>query len=66
MPAPFYAADLNAKAVMVLLGNASSPDLRHRHGWSILHVHEPSCSLREPLSLNRCLDGLFAGLAVRC
>jgi N-methylhydantoinase A len=58
--APFYAADLNAKAVMVPLGELSSVFSAYGIAMAdILHVHELSCSLREPLSF-RALDELFA------
>jgi N-methylhydantoinase A len=60
--APFYAADLNAKAVMVPLGELSSVFSAYGIAMAdILHVHELSCSLREPLSFS-ALDELFADL----
>jgi len=60
--APFYAADLSAKAVMVPLGELSSVFSAYGIAMAdILHVHELSCSLREPLSL-KAIDDLFVGL----
>jgi N-methylhydantoinase A len=48
--APFYSADLNARAVLVPLGELSSVFSAYGIAMAdILHVHELSCTLREPL-----------------
>ena len=61
--APFFAGELNAKAVMVPLGELSSVFSAYGIVMAdILHVSELACTLREPL-LRKTLDSLLAELA---
>ncbi len=60
--APFYSADLNARAVLVPLGELSSVFSAYGIAMAdILHVHELSCALREPLDAAE-IERVFAGV----
>jgi N-methylhydantoinase A len=61
--APFYAGDLEVKAVIIPLGEISSAFSAYGVAIAdVVHVHERSINLREPFVAGE-LEAVFAGLA---